>query len=281
MPPPPLPTYRQPAKSTGGGCLRAILVIFAIFIGLTLLAVVVGVAESARRSNLTPEQRAAEDAQRAAEKKDQEEALARKAAEREAAADARQAERDKQAADRELQKLAEKVPPPEDTPKEKAAAAKREAEFLKNVQRSLANKPTFTRSVDQVLADYRKFSKMDKLGLTFSKHKVDKDGTQIAVNDPELIIISFMTVGKKNPHTAMMFAKGDGTLRSGGNVLLAASCFLRGLAPELDAREAGQVLLQMMDDDKKGDSGKYEGKSVKFTASYIKGMGFMMTAEPK
>lgn len=131
-----------------------------------------------------------------------------------------------------------------------------------------------------------KFNKVSEhIDTSFHINRVDvKEGqvfdtANVRLSDHNALVISVTKDGMMNSVTSI--STGDGTLKSGANMLFLANIIVRSISPQLEDKQAAQIAMELMklsSSDEAGDAHTKLIDGVEYSASFSKQLGFWFGA---
>lgn len=141
-------------------------------------------------------------------------------------------------------------------------------------------KKTFPFAIGELIADCNNIAASRNLDLSYRKQKTDAISARYFVNDPEHMLITFMTEDGKRFRAFFMIARGDGTLESVVDLLGSCIFLLRALESDLTQEEAASRFVEMFESVKSGKLGKYVGRNGSYTLSHTDSIGLIFGGDP-
>ena len=131
-----------------------------------------------------------------------------------------------------------------------------------------------------------KFNEVSELlDTSFHINRVDvKEGqvfdtANVTLSEHNALVISVTKDGMINSVTSI--STGDGTLKSGANMLFLANIIVRSISPQLEDKQAAQIAMELMKLSSNDGAGGTHTKlidGVEYSASFSKQLGFWLGA---
>jgi hypothetical protein len=136
-------------------------------------------------------------------------------------------------------------------------------------------------SITKTVETANALSKAAKSGLKLTKYKEDETSVQYSAGDPQRMVLSFMRKDKDIARGAFLIAAGDGTLKSGTDIVLGIIFTIRASDPKMGETEAAKMAMQMVEKANAGESAKAEGDACSFSLTRSDQVGTIFTVDPR
>ena len=163
-----------------------------------------------------------------------------------------------------------------ETEAERKALKEAEAEVAAEV----AARPSLGVTAEQAVIKANATAKARKIDFRFEKHKEAEDSVQYTHGDPENLVLQFVGPKGEKPFGAMLIARGDGTAKSGTNIVTAMLLTIRGVDPGITQEKANEIALRLVNEASKGGNPKADGVACRFSATMSPQIGFIFSVDP-
>lgn len=158
------------------------------------------------------------------------------------------------------------------------AAAARKARELQAAATQITKK-TFPLAVDDLIASCNRIAASRNLDLNYQKHQAEPGSVSYFVNDPNRILITFMTSEGNRFHSCFLIGSGDGTILSGAKSLGSCICLFRALEPNLTQEEAASQIMKMVESAQSGKAGEFSGRNGTYSLSHSAEIGLLFAGD--